>query len=252
MNRPATDPERVVRDRATAATFAIELFDRLPDVVFFLKDADCRYIAVNETLVRRLALPGKAALIGRTAEEVFPPPLGARYSRQDRVVCRSGRSLEDVLELHLYPHHREGWCITHKIPLRDVDGAVVGLAGVSRDAQYALPGHESLADLAEAVQRIHAEFEAPLTVTELAATARLSVYQFNRRIRALFGLTPAQLITRVRTDAARTMLAAGSRSLADIALACGYCDQSAFTRSFRATVGLTPGQYRTRFHGSEP
>ncbi len=88
-------------------------------------------------------------------------------------------------------------------------------------------------------------------MTELAATARLSVYQFNRRIRALFGLTPAHLITRGRTEAARTMLAAGSRSLADIALACCFCDQSAFTRSFRATVGLTPGQYRTRFHRGE-
>lgn len=239
MPETSSDPPFPVPSWATA------LFDRLPDVVFFLKDSRGRYVAVNDTLVRRLGVANKDDLIGRTAAEVFPPPLGERYSRQDRAVCRTGRPLEDVLELHLYPHHREGWCITHKLPLRDEHGTVIGLAGVSRDAQYALPGHESLADLADAVQRIHAEFEAPLTVAELAATARLSVYQFNRRIRALFGLTPAQLITRVRTDAARAMLVEGSRSLTDIALACGYCDQSAFTRIFRATVGLTPGQYRS-------
>ena len=36
------------------------------------------------------------------------------------------------------------------------------------------------------------------------------------------------------------------RQVAQIALACGYCDQSAFTRQFKAAVGLTPAQYRER------
>ena len=43
------------------------------------------------------------------------------------------------------------------------------------------------------------------------------------------------------------ILAEPTRDLADVALACGHCDQSSFTRALRATVGLTPGQYRTRF-----
>ena len=44
-------------------------------------------------------------------------------------------------------------------------------------------------------------------------------------------------------DAASRMLA-GEASVAEIALACGYADHSAFTRQFRATVGVTPTQYR--------
>ena len=74
----------------------------------------------------------------------------------------------------------------------------------------------------------------------------MSVYRFSRRIRSLFGLTPAQLIAQTRLDAARAMLAAGSAPIAEIAIACGYCDQSAFSRQFRRVAGLTPTEYRQR------
>ena len=63
-----------------AAGFAVELFDCLPDVVFFAKDTAGRYLAVNRTLVQRLGLKEKADLIGRTASDVFPAPLGQARS----------------------------------------------------------------------------------------------------------------------------------------------------------------------------
>ena len=48
----------------------------------------------------------------------------------------------------------------------------------------------------------------------------------------------------MRIDAARRMLRESEAPIARIALACGYCDQSAFTRQFKAVTGLTPAQYR--------
>lgn len=224
----------------------VELFDRLPDVVFFAKDADGRYLHVNETLLRRLGLARREEAIGRTAADLFPAPLGRRYLEQDLGVIRSGRAIADVLELHLYPDRSEGWCVTTKLPVRGAGGAAAGLVGTSRDVHAPAASHPSLADLAEAVRRIHEAYAGPLKVEELAALARLSEYQFSRRIRALFGITPAQLVIKTRVDAARRLLAAGDDAVADIAIACGYCDQSAFTRQFKAVVGLTPAQYRRR------
>lgn len=52
----------------------LRLFDVLPDVVFFVKDEQARYVYVNETLLRRVETGGKSALLGRTAREVFPLP----------------------------------------------------------------------------------------------------------------------------------------------------------------------------------
>lgn len=231
---------------AEAAGFALELFDRLPDVVFFIKDTAGRYVAVNETLVRRLGLSGKANLLGRTTCDLFPAPLGKRYLAQDLGVCRSGREISDLLELHLYPNHQEGWCVTTKVPIRGRGGTVVGLAGTSRDVHSPASGERSLQDLAGAVRHIQEHYDRPLRVEALAAMARLSPYRFTRRIRLLFGLTPAQLIIKTRLDAARRMLREGTFPVGQIAVACGYFDQSAFTRQFKAAVGLTPAQYRER------
>jgi AraC-like DNA-binding protein len=238
-----TTPSEVIR---AAASAVVELFDRLPDVVFFAKDSSGRYVAANETLLRRLAAARAELMLGRTALDLFPAPLGRRYLDQDLAVIHTGRPLEDLLELHLYPDRTEGWCITAKLPVRDAAGAVVGLVGTSRDVHSPASGSESLADLAEAVRRIHEAYGEPLKVEELAVLAHLSEYQFGRRIKALFGITPAQLIIKTRVDGARRRLAESADPVAAIALACGYCDQSAFTRQFKATVGLTPQQYRRR------
>jgi transcriptional regulator GlxA family with amidase domain len=56
-------------------------------------------------------------------------------------------------------------------------------------------------------------------------------------------------VTKTRIDAASAMLRSSSKSVADVAHACGYFDQSAFTRVFRRTVGVTPQQYRERHRG---
>ena len=233
----------VIRDAAAAMA---ELMDRLPDVVFFAKDAEGRYVAANETLLRRLGAARAETVLGRTALDLFPAPLGRRYLDQDLAVIRTCRPLEDLLELHLYPDRSEGWCLTAKLPVRDAAGAVVGLVGTSRDVHAPASGHESLADLAGAVRRIHSSFGEQLKVEELAALAHLSAYQFARRIKALFGITPAQLIIKTRLDAARRLLSESADAVAAIALTCGYCDQSAFTRQFKAAVGLTPVEYRRR------
>ncbi len=238
-----------LQERAEAAGFALELFDRLPDVVFFLKDTRGRYVAVNETLVRRLGMRGKADLIGRTTRDLFPPPMGERDLEQDLGVCTTGRGISDLLELHLYPNHREGWCVTTKVPIRGARRVVIGLAGTSRDVHAPASPPGSFEDLAEAIRHIQEHFDRPLRVATLAAMARLSPYRFARRLELLFGLTPAQLIIKTRVDAAREMLRRRQARIGEIALACGYCDQSAFTRQFKAAVGLTPVQYRERAIG---
>ena len=227
-----------------AAGFVLGLFDGLPDVVFFAKDPEGRYRAVNEALVRRLGKRAKADVLGRTTRDLFPSPLGERYLEQDLAVCRTGRPIEDLLELHLYPDGHEGWCVTTKLPWRDASASVLGVVGTSRDVRPPDPGSGSLAGVAEAVRRVHERPGEPHRVEELARLAGLSPDRFSRRVKALFGLSASQLVIKVRIDAARRRLRESGAPIARIALACGYCDQSAFTRQFKAVTGLTPAQYR--------
>lgn len=103
----------------------------MPGVVFFVKDERARYVLINRTLARRCGVKDKAELLGRSADEVFPSSLGPLYAEQDRRVLRGGATLENQLELHLYPGRQPGWCLTHKQALRDADGAIIGMAGIS-------------------------------------------------------------------------------------------------------------------------
>lgn len=239
-----------LRALLAASSFAETLFDRIPDVVFFIKDREGRYALVNQTLVTRCGARDKNDLLGQTAQQVFPPPLGNRFLEQDRRVLASGVPIVQNLELHLYPTRLEGWCLTDKLPLRGGDGRVAGLAGISRDLQS--PGVEAghLAEVAAALDHIRANYGSELRVEELSEICGLSVYQLNRRLRAIFGITISQLITKSRIDIASEMLREGTTPIAEVAYSCGYFDQSAFSRVFRRTVGLTPRQYRARHQKS--
>lgn len=221
------------------------LFDRLPDLVFFVKNARGEYTVVNQTLVERSGKRRRSDLIGRRPDEVFPGPLGRSYRAQDEQVLSSGEPIHDQLELHFYANGRRGWCLTHKLPLRGAGSAVNGLYGFSRDLQAANERGEDYSQVAEAVRRIHKEYDQSLRVSELARRAGLSAYQFERRMKRIFHITAGQLIQKVRLEAALVRLRESDASIAEIATACGYSDQSAFTRRFHRTVGMSPSEYRT-------
>jgi AraC-like DNA-binding protein len=221
------------------------LFDCLPDVVFFIKNRQCQYIALNQTLVERCGRRSKLELIGRRTDELFPAPLGESYRAQDESVLRSGTAMRNQLELHFYATGGRGWCLTNKLPLRDRRNQIIGLMGISKDLQAAHGRGENYAAVADVVQHIQKNFSEPLRVKNLAAQARLSPYQFEQRIRKIFQLTAGQLIQKVRMENAMRELCDTRASIAEVALNCGYSDQSAFTRQFRNTTGLSPSEYRT-------
>jgi AraC-like DNA-binding protein/PAS domain-containing protein len=222
----------------------IELFDRVPDTVFFIKDHEGRYVAVNQTLVDRCRFASKSALIGRKASEAFSGTLGAGFEAQDLKVIAEGLSIRGRMERHLYPNGSEGWCLTWKEPLMDAAGIIRGLVGISRDAP-ALSGSAPVsAALSATLAYIDDHLDEPLRIPDLAARAGLSPFQFDQRIRTTFGFSAGQYLSRLRIDRACDRLRHTDAPLRELALECGYADQAAFTRQFHKTVGLTPGAYR--------
>ena len=225
------------------------VFDALPDVVFFVKDADARYALVNRTLASRCGFKEKAALLGKTAEDVFPRRFGRIYTAQDEGVIRVGNQMIDQLELHLYPGRQPGWCLTTKQPLRDAAGMIVGLAGISRDLRADERSHPAYSRLAAVVQFIQENYVQPLNLKQLAVMADMSVAQLERYFHKVFHLTPRQVLLKTRLDAATALLVSHDK-VTDVAALCGYTDHSAFTRQFKATVGVTPTEYRMLLHGT--
>jgi AraC-like DNA-binding protein len=160
---------------------------------------------------------------------------------------RKGQSIIDRLELHWYIRRRSGWCLTTKLPVRDRGGRIIGVVGVSRDLRA--PGDRDIipARLAATLEYLETHYENAVSPSLLARHAGLPPVRFARLIKRIFRLTPHQLITQTRLAAASHLLRETNRSLADIALDCGFYDHSAFTRAFRSATNLTPSQYRAIF-----
>lgn len=81
-------------------------------------------------------------------------------------------------------------------------------------------------------------------VTDLAAVVGLSRTIFFERFTVTTKATPNQYLQLLRIKRAQQLLRDGKLSLADIAFACGYTDQSHLARFFKRFVGVAPGQYR--------
>lgn len=224
--------------------FTEPLFDAMPDVVFFVKDMQGRYVVVNQTLVERCGVKNKHALLGRTATEVFPASLAVSYEEQDQLVLSGEAQVNGQLELHLYPNRDPGWCLTNKIPVRDAYKNIIGLSGISRDLAMPDQRHPVYHRIAAAVRHLHSHYAEAIQMADLAQITNLSVAQIERYFQKIFSLTPRQMIIKIRLDAASSMLADHNKSITDIAAACGYQDHSAFSRVFKATVGVTPSEYR--------
>lgn len=218
------------------------LFDPLPDVVFFIKDTQCRYAHVNQTLIQRLGMKSRDDILGKSVLELYPAGLSSSYIVQDRRVL-AGDTIEDLLELQLYPNRLRGWCLTLKRPIYK-DGEIVGLMGISRDLGQPDSQHSSFGRIRLVLEYMRRHFGEPLRVQALADIAQVSVAQLERMFRRVFQLTPQQLLTKLRIESAMRMLHDPS-SIAQIGQRCGFSDQSAFARQFKNTVGISPRDYRS-------
>lgn len=94
----------------------------------------------------------------------------------------------------------------------------------------------------QAVSFIHENYPHPVRLEDIAAAANLSLYHLTRVFKKAIGTTPHRYLLQVRVNSARLLLSAGARSLAEVAVAVGFADQSHFTREFKRILGITPGQ----------
>lgn len=219
------------------------LFDALPDTVFFIKDVNARYLAANMTLASRCGFKNVAALFGRTSADIFPRNLGALYLEQDRHVLRYGVPIRDQLELHLDGDRKQGWCLTHKLPLLGQNRQIVGIAGISSDLHVFHHRHPIYRRLAAVDLYIQEHYYRSVRLSELTTIADMSVAQLERYYKRVFHVTPRQMIRKVRLEHAYRLLT-GEQTITEIAQQCGYADHSAFTRQFKMMTGITPRQYR--------
>jgi transcriptional regulator GlxA family with amidase domain len=88
------------------------------------------------------------------------------------------------------------------------------------------------------------------SVPALARRARMSPRNFARVFRREIGVTPAVYVETQRVEAARRLLESTTRSVAEVAEACGFARVETLHRAFRRMLRVAPGQYRHHFRAA--
>jgi AraC-like DNA-binding protein len=93
-------------------------------------------------------------------------------------------------------------------------------------------------------------FSKKITLEEMADMAGLSPYHFNRKYKKETGVTPHQFLLSTRISAAKYSLSNSNMTISEIAISCGFIDESAFCYCFKKREGITPNEYRKNAIGS--
>jgi PAS domain S-box-containing protein len=109
------------------------LIDSLPDYVY-VKDPNSRFVLLNEATLRLLGATTSEEVVGKTDFDFFPAEMVESYQADEYQVLKLGQAIigreEPVID------HETGetlWVSATKVPLRDGQGAIIGLVGMNRD-----------------------------------------------------------------------------------------------------------------------
>jgi AraC-like DNA-binding protein len=89
-----------------------------------------------------------------------------------------------------------------------------------------------------------ANLNGAVALADVARECRLSVSHFSREFRKSVGVAPHRWLLNRRVELAKDLLRDRQSSLSEIALRCGFADQSHFTRVFARRAGVSPGAWR--------
>ncbi|MDN4504283.1 AraC family transcriptional regulator [Alteromonadaceae bacterium BrNp21-10] len=219
------------------------LFDLLNDSFYFAKDREGRFVYANRLLHEHYDLDDPADVIGKTDYDFFRFDIADQIHQDDLKVMNEGLMINNKLELVQDRHGNVHWFITSKTALKDKQGNVIGVEGFSRDAHRTQSSFEPYNVFKDCINFLQQNYMNSISIEELAKLSCMSLSTFERRFKKQFAITPNQYVKRLRIHKACELLIAGY-SIQHVTMACGFCDQSYFTREFRVAMGMTPRKYQ--------
>jgi AraC family transcriptional regulator len=157
----------------------------------------------------------------------------------DPVVHHLGQTLLASLER---PHHAAKIFLDHVLQAMNCH-FVFSYGGVRISAPQ-FQGGLSSQQIRRATELLEAHLDGNIALQQVAEACELSVSHFARAFKQTFRRPPYKWLIERRVDRARNLMMNSPLALADIAIQCGFADQSALNRSFKRIHGVTPGIWR--------
>jgi AraC-like DNA-binding protein len=150
------------------------------------------------------------------------------------------------LAKRLYHEFRQG----DELALISLEGILLEI--LAEGARHAQPNHTLPTGavttipkwLRSAREYLDANFLRPLSLSEIAAAAGVHRVHLSREFRRYFASTVGEFLRRKRIEHACHLVSSTNMPLAEIAMVCGFSDQSHFSATFRRQTGVTPARFR--------
>ena len=166
------------------------LIDQLP-IYIFVRDTMGKFIVINKEYANDLKLKEPQEAIGKTILELLPHQLkdeGQKSLDEDKEIIISGRPLINNERNYKSYEGESTWEITTKLPLKDYEGKVIGVMGISLDITDKKNSENKIIEQAALLDKAH----DAIVVRDL----KNHVMYWNKAAELLYGYTAEEAIGR--------------------------------------------------------
>ncbi len=192
--RDSTERQQIVEELAQERALLRTLIDNLPDLVF-IKDTDSRFVMINRIPHEQMTFT-REQIIGHTDFDLFPPEIAANFYADEQAIMRTGQAIMNQTESVVAPGGETLWVSTTKVPLRNSEGQIVGVVGITRDITQQ---HQ----VAKALETSEARLRLIMENSQegiLLTNEQAQILMVNPAACRIFGRTEAELIASKRSD----------------------------------------------------
>ena len=161
---------------------------------------------------------------------------------RDRLTCSGGASSAHLAALLVERH------VGRALATKSLHIMMINEASVGETPQPGLPMEFQTDDpvVRRALIFMQQSLDTPMSVEQIARRVNLDRRQVERRFRTSLRCSPSAAYTALRLEHAQHLISHTAKSIAAIAVECGFCDSSHLSRIFRIRFGQTPNAYRSQ------
>ncbi len=165
------------------------LMDNISDYIYF-KDTDGCFVRVNKAHAQALGLSHPREAVGRTDFDFFPLEDAKNYLRDECLVLVAGQPLVGWVEKVRRADGSMGWFSSTKVPIRDGQGRITGLVGVSRDITERKRAEEALQESEERFRSFAASAQDAIVLLDSAG----AISYWNDAAGRIFGYSSQEIL----------------------------------------------------------
>jgi PAS domain S-box-containing protein len=131
--RDISDRKQAQKALQESQQFLETVLDTIPLAVFW-KNRESVFLGCNQQFAKTLGLPSTTESIGKTDLDIYHAEVEANgYCAMDRRLVETGEAILGIEETLTLPNGKPIFIETHKAPLRDFSGNIIGLVGTFQD-----------------------------------------------------------------------------------------------------------------------